>query len=262
MLSRAMDCGNDRSFRWNAPPWDRNTADWLAIDQRLPSDHLARLIDQVVAELDLTDLQKCYAGRGSCPHPPELLLRLVVFESWSRELSPSRWYRDCHELEPVKWLILGLRPSRSSLYLFRDRCVPIMDGLNRRVLEIARAEGFVTPDDASLDGTFVAARGSRHRLVNAKTLHKRLDQLDTAMVQDFVLAAASDTSHVEHAEALPTAETAPLADSPALTFADTSPPSGTMKSPTDEADSGMTAPTGSWPLAPTEPPANANTNPP
>ena len=159
-----MDRGKDRPVRWNVPPWDRNTAGWLAIDQRLASDHLARLIDRVVAELDLTDLRKRYAGRGSCPHPPELLLRLVLFECWDGELSPSRWYRDCHELEPVKWLIFGLEPSRSSLYLFRDRCAAIIDGLNGQVVQIARAEGFVTPDDASLDGTFVAARGSRHRL--------------------------------------------------------------------------------------------------
>jgi DDE family transposase len=92
-------------------------------------------------------------------------------------------------------------------------------------------------------------------------LHKRLGQLDTSMVNDFVLAAASDTSDVKHAGALATAETASPAGSPALTFADTSPPSGTMKSPAGEADSGMTAPTGSWPLAPTEPPATANAKP-
>jgi transposase len=263
MLSRAMDRVTGRPVRWNAPPWDRNTADWLAIDQRLPSDHLARLIDRFVAELDLTELGNCYAGRGSCPHPPELLLRLVLYESWNGELSPSGWHRDCHELEPVKWLIFGLTPSRSSLYLFRDRCMPIIDGLNRHRIQIARAEGFVTPDDASLDGTFVAALGSRHRLVNAKALNKRLDQLDSSFVKDFVLVdSANDRSDVEDAGALSTAQTAPLADPPALTFADTSPAPDTAKSPGGEANSTLTAPIGSLPLSPTEPPAAANVTPP
>jgi transposase len=250
MLSCAMDCDNDALVRWNAPPWDRNTADWVAIDQRLPCSHLARLIDRLVAELDLTGLSKRYAGRGSCPHPPELLLRLVLFESWNSDLSPSQWYRDCHDLEPVKWLIFGLKPSRSSLYRFRDRCAPVLDGLNRQLVQIARAEHFVNPDDVSLDGTFQGARGSRHRLVNAKTLKKRLEQLETSMVEDF------------EAGALSRPETAPLPSAPALTFVDTSPAPYAAKSLPAAADSGMTDPIGSQPLAATEASATANVKPP
>jgi transposase len=255
-----MDCDNDRPVRWNAPPWDRNTADWLAIDQRLPLDHRARVIDHLVAELDLTDLRQRYAGRGSCPHPPELLLRLVLLESWDGELRPSRWYRDCHELEPVKWLVFGLKPSRSSLYLFRDRCAPIIDGLNRQVIHSAQAEGFVTPDDASLDGTFVPARGSRHRLVNEKTLNKRLDELDSSLAQDFALA--EDVSDARDAAAPPVTQTAPPVGSPALTVADTPGAPDTVEFLEAKTDSSMTAPIGTPPLAPPVPPSAANVRPP
>jgi transposase len=231
MLLRAMDRNKARPIRWSVPPWDRHTADWLAIDQRLAPDHAARLIDRVVAELDLTDLRKSYAGRGNRPHPPELLLRLVLFESWKGNLSPVQWHSDCQELDGAKWLLFGLQPSLSCFYAFRDRCANILDGFNRQVLEMAQAERLVTADDVALDGSFVSARGSRHRLANSKTVDKRIEQLDASMAADYASAKEAETSAVEGAVALPIAEIAVPVGPSSSTPADTAP---TETSPTPE----------------------------
>jgi transposase len=44
----------------------------------LPEDHWARFIVEVVDGLDLSRLEKAYAGRGSAAYPPSVLLSLLV----------------------------------------------------------------------------------------------------------------------------------------------------------------------------------------
>src|SRR5262245_9718118 len=99
--------------RFRPPPWTRATPAWLALDAQLEPDHLARLIDQGAGRLDLTPLCQSYAGRGSRPSPPQLMLRIVLFEIQRGRKSPAQWYRDTKENIALHWLGLGIRPARS-----------------------------------------------------------------------------------------------------------------------------------------------------
>ena len=47
--------------------------DWL------PEDHLARFVVEVVDQLDLSELTRQYAGRGSQAHHPAVLLSLLIY---------------------------------------------------------------------------------------------------------------------------------------------------------------------------------------
>ena len=51
------------SGRFAPPAWDRDSPDGRRLDAKLPADHLARTIDQAVAQLDLTELFAAY-GRA------------------------------------------------------------------------------------------------------------------------------------------------------------------------------------------------------
>jgi hypothetical protein len=84
---------------------------------------IARLTD---AELDLTALQGTYAGRGSRPHRPDLWLKLVIYEHSQGRVQPVQWFQDLHENLAVQWLTLGLKPSLTTLYEFRDRVQPVV----------------------------------------------------------------------------------------------------------------------------------------
>ena len=221
MLLHAMDCNNARPIAWAVPPWDRQTPAWLDIDQRLESTDVARLVDQLVARLDLTELRISYAGRGSRPHPPELLLRLVLFETLEGDLSPKRWHRDSRKLDSAKWLLFGLQPSLASLYAFRDRYAPILLGLNRQVLRIAQDEGLLIGNDAAFDGTFVAARGSRRSLLSMKVLDRRIGELDAAIAADYAVADLDTPDGKDAGAATPCAKLASSLGSTSLALANT-----------------------------------------
>jgi transposase len=173
-------------LRWKSPPWDEHHTDWIRLDNDLPKDHVARLIDRAVDLLDLQPYMSTFcAGFGSESWHPAVLLKLVLYEMNRKVHSAAEWFRDCSELIPLRWLLKGARPSRATLYQCRQRLTPrLIKRLNRQVLLAARAEEHCPARRASLDGTFTAARASRHHLLNRKRLDKRLAVLEQAVADD------------------------------------------------------------------------------
>jgi transposase len=173
--------GKDADHRFAEPPWDEQALRWQEIDQCLPTDHLARQVNEVIEELDLAGLFATYNGRGSKALWPDLLLRLVIYEMQRGRLSPAQWFLDARENEPSQWLLFGMKPSRTALYEFSDRLQGFWDGWNEQVLRKAQDLGLPVGDRVALDGTLIAALASRHRLVNQKTLSERLELLQQAV---------------------------------------------------------------------------------
>jgi transposase len=173
--------GKDADHRFAEPPWDERTPQWQEIDQCLPADHLARQIDQAVEELDLAGLFATYTGRGSKALWPDLLLRLMLYETQRGRQSPAEWFLDAKENDPLQWLLFGMKPSRTSLYEFSDRMERFWDDLNQQTLHKACELGLPLGDRVALDGTLIAALASRHRLVNQKTLTDRWEALKQAI---------------------------------------------------------------------------------
>ncbi len=73
--------GADKRDRFATPPWTTESEEWQAIDRHLPADHLARRIAQAVERLDLGPLWDSYLGVGKRALPPDLLLKVVLYEN-------------------------------------------------------------------------------------------------------------------------------------------------------------------------------------
>jgi hypothetical protein len=172
-----------KPLRFRRVPLADEHPDWLELNCQLPPDHLARRIRALVEGLDFSPVFETYSGVGSAIIPPELLLAFVLFEMQRKRLSPADWFSDSLDQSlPARWLLRGFLPARSVFYRFRDHLPPdLVDSLNRQILLLAVAEGHTTAGNASLDGTFTAAYGSRHRLLNEQTLSHRLKLLDEAI---------------------------------------------------------------------------------
>jgi transposase len=176
-------------------PWTTESPDWQRLDRKLDPDHRARLISRLVdQELNLEPLFKSYSGRGSTPHRPDLLIKMLLFEHDRGITQPTKWHRDSRENEPLQWLLMGSVPSLTSLYEFRDRLTRFLPDWNAQVICQAMAEGHTAAEQASLDGSTVAANASRHRLLNLEQVEQRIEQLDQA---DSDLVAVHEPAAVE-----------------------------------------------------------------
>ncbi len=177
--------------RFAEPPWNCQSPEWLAIDGKLPEDDLARTIARLVdEELDLDSLFSSYAGRGSLPHRPDLLLKLALYELQEGRPNPAQWFKDHTRNIAIQWLIFGIKVCRSVLYEFRDRAGPLLKELSQQVIRTAIDEMHTDASTGSLDGTFAAANASRHRLVTLKTVEQRLELLNQEIAKDEAEEAA------------------------------------------------------------------------
>ncbi len=142
-----------------------------------------RVIQQAVDDgvFDVESVFEVYSGRGSAPLPPDLLLKLVLYEHCMGRTKPIQWHRDLESNIKVQWLTFGMRVPPVTLYRFRDRVGPLVKGWHQQILERAVAEGLVDGRQASIDGTAVAANASRRKLGNMQQVEDRLEQLERAM---------------------------------------------------------------------------------
>lgn len=168
------------------PPWHDCHRQRLCLLDGLPTDlaRLARLIDSLVDQLALGLLVASYAGKGDLPHRPDLMLKAVLFLSQRGIHSPAAWHFQAHDSRAVAWLLRGVRPCRACWYTFRRRLVPLIDDLNRQLLQLAHDHGLLPGVVPVLDGTLLAANSTRHRLLNQPTLLRRQQQLQNAVAAD------------------------------------------------------------------------------
>ena len=175
---------NRTTDRWVELPWATDAPDWIAIEDDLPCDHLARWMDRLVDALDLTALYATYRNRGSPAYRPDSMLKVVLYEMQLGRTKPAEWARDVVDSRPVQWLLRGLRPTRSRWYEFRDRLGPVLDQLNQQVVQAALDERLTTATRSAQDGTTIAAHASRHQLLKPKTLERRTIELRQAVEDD------------------------------------------------------------------------------
>ena len=153
------------------------------MDAQIEEGDLVRIICQFVdgGLFDVEAVFDQYSGRGSKPHPPDLLLKLALYEHCRGRTKPIQWHRDLTNDLNVRWLTFGMKVAQKTLYNFRDRLAPLLAGWHKQVLEVAVAEQLVDGRQASIDGTAVAANASRRKLGNLQQVDERLKQLQQAM---------------------------------------------------------------------------------
>ena len=170
-----------------------DSAEWQWLDAKVPEDHPARLVDRLVDDLlDLGPLWASYAGRGSRAHRPDLLLKLLIYEHHMGNPQPIQWHRDLAESIPAQWLVRGAPVSLSTLYEFRDRVEPFLEEWHASLVGVALDEEITDGKEGALDGTFVAANTSRHKLLCLDQIAKRLEQLDEVAAKEAANAMTPD----------------------------------------------------------------------
>jgi len=161
---------------------------------------LARLTDE---ELYLEALERTYCGRGTRPHRPDLLLKLVIYEHFQARYQPVQWFKDLQENKAVQWLTFGMKPSLTTLYEFRDRAEPLLRELNHQVVRTAIDEGHTDGSCGALDGTTVAANASRHRLLKLETVEERLAILDQEIAKEETVEDVAPAVEMQQPEVSP-----------------------------------------------------------
>jgi transposase len=186
-------------------PVDRHTSHLLppSIEDWLPDNHLARFIVEVVDGLDLSALEKAYAGRGSSAYHPSMLLALLIYGYATGVFSSRKIERATHDSVAFRFIAADAHPDHDTLASFRRRFLDELAGLFVQVLQMAQEMRLLTLGTISLDGTKIHANASRHSALSHGHIEQLENQLKSEVQALFALAEQADQSAVPDGMNLP-----------------------------------------------------------
>lgn len=184
---------------------DRKT-DYLlppSVDDWLTQDHLARFVVEVIDGLDLSNLTRQYAGRGSKAHHPATLLAILVYGDSTGVFSSRKLEMATYDSVAFRYIAAGTHPDHDTLATFRRRFIDELAGLFVQVLEMAQEMKLLKMGTVCLDGTKIHANASRHSALSHGHIVKLEDQLKQEVQELLALAEAADTANTPEGMSLP-----------------------------------------------------------
>lgn len=184
----------DRTTDYLLPP---SVQDWL------PESHLARYVVDVVEGLDLTELERAYAGRGSDAYHPALLLSLLIYGYATGTHSSRKIERATYDSLAFRFIACDQHPDHDTLATFRRRFGKEFAAIFVQVLQVARENQLSRFGTVSLDGTKIHANASRHNALSYGYAEKIEAQLKAEVQEMLKLAEAADRTAVPEGVSLP-----------------------------------------------------------
>lgn len=184
---------------------DRKT-DYLlppSVDDWLTQDHLARFVVEVIDGLDLSNLTRQYAGRGSKAHHPATLLAILVYGYCTGVFSSRKLEMATYDSVAFRYIAAGSHPDHDTLATFRRRFIDELAGLFVQMLEMAREMQVLRLGTVCLDGTKIHANASRHSALSHGHIVKLEDQIKQEVQELLALAEAADTANIPDGMSLP-----------------------------------------------------------
>ena len=186
-------------------PINRDT-DYLlppSVQEWLPESHLARYVVDVVERLDLSELERAYAGRGSDAYHPATLLSLLIYGYATGTFSSRKIERATYDSLAFRYIACNRHPGHDTLATFRKRFGQEFQSAFVQVLEVARENQLSRFGTVSLDGTKIHANASRHSALSYGHAEKIEAYLKAEVQELLALAEAADQSSVPDGVSLP-----------------------------------------------------------
>ena len=189
---------NQRRFK----PYQPNQLFLLPPDMKqwLPEDHLVYFIMDVVGQLDLDAIYRCYDSSkgGQPPFDPRMMVALLFYSYCIGLPSSRKIEKATYERVAFRILTADQHPDHDTVADFRKRHLKALGGLFVDVLRLCQQVGLVKLGHVSLDGTKVKANASKHKAMSYGRMEKKVEELEAEVKR--LLGEAQAVDDAEDAE--------------------------------------------------------------
>ncbi len=174
-----------------------------SLDDWLKEDHLARFMVEVIDQLDLSNLTRQYAGRGSKAHHPATVLAILVYGYATGVFSSRKLEQATYDSVAFRYIAADTHPDHDTLATFRRRFLDELSDLFVQVLEMAKEMKLLKLGNVCLDGTKIHANASRHSALSHGHIEKLEVQLKAEVQELLALAEQADQADIPDGLSLP-----------------------------------------------------------
>jgi len=144
----------------------------------IPADHLVRVVNRVVEEMEISALIKQYKGRGTSAYHPRMMLKVLIYAYVERIYSSRGIAKALRENVNFMWLSGMNQPDHRTLNGFRgERMKGEIEEVFASVVEVLIKAGHIQLENYYLDGTKIEANANKHRVVWAKRNRRYQEQI-------------------------------------------------------------------------------------
>ena len=155
-----------------------------ALQEWLPTDHLAYFISDVVDQMDLSEITGRYGEqRGGPPYHPRMMVKVLLYGYCSGVASSRRIARRLHEDIAFRVLAANNTPDFRTVSDFRKDHLEALGNLFLQVLALCRRAGLVKLGHVALDGTKVKANASRNKAMSYGRMRDKKAQLESEVAE-------------------------------------------------------------------------------
>jgi len=134
----------------------------IRLGEALPSQHLARFVVDIIAQLDVSKIYERYASVGGEAIAPEILLVVVLWYATGL-FSSRKIEKATYESIPFRYIAGGLHPDHDTIANFRKTFLNEIQELFVQILLLAQAAGVLQLGNISLDGSKIHADASKSK---------------------------------------------------------------------------------------------------
>ena len=149
-----------------------------SLDEMIPADHVVRLINSVVDQLDLDRLIARYRGGGASSYHPRMLLKVIIFGYLSNIYSSRKLEACVRENIYFMWLAGMQTPDHNTINRFRSKQLKgVIREVFTQVVEMLVETGQVSLQRAFTDGTKIESAANRYTFVWGKAIKTNREKM-------------------------------------------------------------------------------------
>jgi len=166
------------------------------VDELIPADHLARVINATIDGMELESLFSTYEGGGASSYNPVMLLKVLVYAYTQKVYSSRRIAKAIRENVVYMWLAGGNSPDFRTINNFRSCHLKacIQDVFSETVGMLVE-EGYIGLKTYYVDGTKIEANANKYSFVWKRATDKfkaRLEAQIREILDDVDKAVAEE----------------------------------------------------------------------
>jgi len=149
------------------------------IKDKLPDDHLAVIINDIIEELDLSALYEKIPLEGHPSYHPKMLLKVLVYAYATGTFSSRKIAKALYENIAYIYLSGWQAPDFRTISDFRKDNIKQFKEYFKQVVDLCNSLGMIKLGHIAIDGTKIKANASDARTYDKKRIDKEIEKLFT-----------------------------------------------------------------------------------
>lgn len=172
----------------------------------IPKNHVARVVNDMVNQLDDDLFFNVYQGGGRPAYHPKLMTKVILYGYTQKLFSCREMAKALRENFPMMWLASGQSPDFRTINRFRsERLKPLMSTLFTELIHLLITEGYIDGRHYFLDGTKIEANANKYSFVWKKSVlnyEEKLQLKIEEMLETIDEAIQADVSSLKQEDSL------------------------------------------------------------